>query len=70
MKTVFSTHEAARICKVSLQTIIRCYDSGQLNGIRVKNNRFRFIYRDSLRAFMVENGIETDALDADDHPPL
>ena len=29
MKTVYTTGEAARICKVSQQTIIRCFDSGQ-----------------------------------------
>ena len=32
MKTVFTTGEAAKICKVSQQTIIRCFDSGQLTG--------------------------------------
>ena len=35
MKTVFTTGEAAKICKVSQQTIIRCFDSGQLKGFRV-----------------------------------
>ena len=29
MKTVFTTGEAAEICKVSQQTIIRCFDSGR-----------------------------------------
>ena len=32
MKTVFTTGEAAKVCKVSQQTIIRCFDSGQLKG--------------------------------------
>jgi len=27
-KTVFTTGEAAKICKVSQQTIIRCFDNG------------------------------------------
>ena len=35
MKTVFTTGEAAKICKVSQQTIIRCFDNGQLKGFRV-----------------------------------
>ena len=30
MKTVFTTGEAAKICKVSQQTIIRCFDSAEL----------------------------------------
>ena len=33
MKTVFTTGEAAEICKVSQQTIIRCFDSGRLEGL-------------------------------------
>ena len=43
MKTVFTTGEAAKICKVSQQTIIRCFDSGQLKGFRVPGSRFRRI---------------------------
>lgn len=66
MKTVFSTDEAAKICKVSQETIIRCINDGQLKGIRVQNPRFQLIYRNSLRTFMTENGIPTDALDTDD----
>ena len=61
MKTVFTTGEAAKICKVSQQTIIRCFDSGQLKGFRVPGSRFRRIPRDILYKFMKENGIPTDA---------
>ncbi len=64
MKTVFTTGEAAKICKVSQQTIIRCFDSGQLKGFRVPGSRFRRIPRDLLFAFMRENGIPTDALES------
>lgn len=64
MKTVFTTGEAAKICKVSQQTIIRCFDSGQLKGFRVPGSRFRRIPRDQLFSFMRENGIPTDALDS------
>ncbi len=64
MKTVFTTGEAAKICKVSQQTIIRCFDSGQLKGFRVPGSRFRRIPRDQLYAFMKDNGIPTDALDS------
>ena len=46
MKTVFTTGEAAKICKVSQQTIIRCFDSGQLKGFRVPGSRFRRIPRE------------------------
>ncbi|MCR9115523.1 MAG: response regulator [bacterium] len=62
-KTVFTTGEAAKICKVSQQTIIRCFDNGSLKGFRVPGSRFRRIPRDELFSFMRENGIPTDALE-------
>jgi len=64
MKTVFTTGEAADVCKVSQQTIIRCFDSGRLKGFRVPGSRFRRIPRDALIAFMKENGIPPDALES------
>jgi excisionase family DNA binding protein len=63
MKSVFTTGEAAEICKGSQQTIIRCFDSGRLRGFRVPGSRFRRIPRDALIAFMKDNGIPPDALD-------
>ena len=63
-KTVFTTGEAARICKVSQQTIIRCFDNGTLKGFRVPGSRFRRIPRDQLFQFMKDNGIPTDALES------
>ena len=63
-KTVFTTGEAAKICKVSQQTIIRCFDNGSLKGFRVPGSRFRRIPRDQLFAFMKDNGIPTDALES------
>ncbi|MBQ7813064.1 MAG: response regulator [Thermoguttaceae bacterium] len=64
IKTVFTTGEAAKICKVSQQTIIRCFDSGGLKGFRVPGRRFRRIPREHLYAFMKENNIPTDALES------
>jgi excisionase family DNA binding protein len=64
MKTVFTTGEAAKICKVSQQTIIRCFDNGQLKGFRVPGSRFRRIPREALYKFMKDNGIPTDALES------
>ena len=63
-KTVFTTGEAAKICKVSQQTIIRCFDNGSLKGFRVPGSRFRRIPRDQLYSFMRENNIPTDALES------
>jgi excisionase family DNA binding protein len=64
MKTVFTTGEAAKICKVSQQTIIRCFDNGQLKGFRVPGSKFRRIPREALFRFMRDNGIPTDALES------
>jgi excisionase family DNA binding protein len=64
MKTVFTTGEAAKICKVSQQTIIRCFDNGQLKGFRVPGSKFRRIPREALYRFMRDNGIPTDALES------
>jgi excisionase family DNA binding protein len=61
---VFTTGEAAKICKVSQQTIIRCFDNGTLKGFRVPGSRFRRIPRNELYAFMRDNGIPTDALES------
>ncbi|MFG0258062.1 MAG: response regulator [Phycisphaerales bacterium JB043] len=61
--TVFTTGEAAEVCKVSQQTIIRCFDSGRLEGFRVPGSKFRRIPRAALLRFMRENDIPTDVLE-------
>jgi len=64
MKDLFTTGEAAEICKVSQQTIIRCFDAGRLEGFRIPGSRFRRIPRESLIKFMKENNIPLDNLDS------
>jgi excisionase family DNA binding protein len=63
LKTVYTTGEVAQICKVSQQTVIRCFDSGRLKGFRVPGSRFRRIPRESLIQFMQENGIPLTQLE-------
>jgi excisionase family DNA binding protein len=63
-KRIFTTGEAAEICKVSQQTIIRCFDSGRLGGFRVPGSKFRRIPRAELIKFMQANEIPTDVLEA------
>lgn len=62
-KKIFTTGEAAAVCKVSQQTIIRCFDSGRLTGFRVPGSKFRRIPREELIRFMKSNGIPLDALE-------
>ena len=64
MKDLFTTGEAADICRVSQQTIIRCFDAGRLEGFRVPGSRFRRIPRQSLVRFMQENKIPLDAIES------
>ena len=61
-KKIFTTGEVARICKVSQQTVIRCFDKGRLSGFRVPGSRFRRIPREALVAFMKANGIPSNHL--------
>jgi two-component system, OmpR family, response regulator len=63
MKELFTTGEAAEICRVSQQTIIRCFDSKRLEGFRVPGSKFRRIPREGLIKFMKENSIPLDGLE-------
>ncbi len=63
MKDLYTTGEAAVICKVSQQTIIRCFDSGRVEGFRVPGSKFRRIPRLSLIKFMKENNIPLDHIE-------
>jgi two-component system OmpR family response regulator len=62
-KTVFSTGEAAQVCRVSQQTIIRCFDSGRLQGFRVPGSKFRRIPRDELIRFMRANSMPVSVIE-------
>ncbi len=64
-KKIFTTGEAAKVCKVSQQTIIRCFDSGRLSGFRVPGSRFRRIPREELIRFMRKNEIPLEAIESE-----
>lgn len=64
MKQLLTTGEAAEVCKVSQQTIIRCFDSGRLEGFRIPGSKFRRIPLPSLIKFMKTNNIPLDNLDS------
>lgn len=63
-KQVFSTGEAAQVCGISQQTIIRCFDRGELKGFLVPGSKFRRIPRDSLLRFMKRHNIPLGQLDS------
>ena len=56
-KAIYTTGEAAGICNLSQQTVIRCFDNGRLKGFRVPGSKFRRIPHDSLLQFMKDNDI-------------
>jgi excisionase family DNA binding protein len=64
MKSVYTTGEVADICKISQQTVIRCFDNGRLKGFKVPGSKFRRIPREALISFMKENDIPLDKLDS------
>ena len=64
MKDLYTTGEAAEICRISQQTIIRCFDAGRLEGFRVPGSRFRRIPRQNLVKFMKENKIPLDSIES------
>jgi excisionase family DNA binding protein len=65
MKDLYTTGEVADLCKVSQQTIIRCFDTGKVDGFRVPGSKFRRIPRQSLIKFMKAHNIPLDGLDTD-----
>ena len=64
MKTVFTTGEAAKICKVSSRPSSAASTADSSRAFRVPGSRFRRIPREVLFKFMKENGIPTDALES------
>ena len=64
MKELLTTGEAAEICGVSQQTIIRCFDAGRLEGFRIPGSKFRRIPWKKLVKFMRENSIPLPSLDS------
>ena len=64
MKDLFTTGEVADVCRLSQQTIIRCFDSGRLEGFKIPGSKFRKIPRENLVRFMKDNGIPLSNLDS------
>jgi len=64
MKDLFTTGEAAEVCQISQQTIIRCFDSGRLEGFRIPGSKFRRIPRQSLIKFMKDNNMPLDSIES------
>ena len=64
MKELFTTGDVADICRISQQTVIRCFDAGKLEGFRIPGSKFRRIPRQNLIKFMRENDIPLENLES------
>lgn len=49
---VFTTGEVARLCNVTIRTVIRWFDTGAVKGYKIPGSRDRRIPRDNLIEFM------------------
>lgn len=60
---VFTTGEVARACNVTIRTVIRWIDSGQLQGYKIPGSRDRRVPRRTLVRFMQSHGMPLGVLD-------
>ena len=58
MKKSFTTGNIARICRVTINTVVKWFDSGELKGYRIPSSRARRVKRKDLLAFMKNNKTE------------
>ena len=65
MKNVFTTGEVAKICNVTIRTVIKWFESGELKGFKIPNSRDRRIPKENLIVFMKKHGIPLNRLDFD-----
>src|SRR5687767_4697500 len=62
-REVFTTGEAARICNVTIKTVIRWFETGELKGYKIPGSRDRRIPRDNLVDFMTRHGMPLRGLE-------
>src|SRR5438132_992103 len=63
MKTIFTTGQVAKICKVAPRTVSKWFDSGKLRGYRIPGSQDRRIPRENLIRFLKEYGMPLGELE-------
>lgn len=63
-REVFTTGEAAKLCNVTIRTVIRWIDTGALHGYKVPGGRDRRVPRDQLINFMRAHGLPLGPLES------
>lgn len=61
---VFTTGEAAKVCNVTIRTVIRWIDTGQLQGYKIPGSRDRRVPRANLVRFMKDHGLPLGVLES------
>jgi len=63
MKTIFTTGQVSKICKVAPRTVSKWFDSGRLRGYRIPGSKDRRIPREHLIRFLKEHGMPMGELE-------
>jgi excisionase family DNA binding protein len=63
MKTIFTTGQVARLCKVAPRTVTKWFDAGSLRGYRIPGSQDRRIPRENLIRFLKEHGMPLGELE-------
>ncbi len=66
MKTIYTTGQVAKICKVAPRTVSKWFDSGRLRGYRIPGSQDRRIPREHLVKFLKTHGMPYVDLEEDD----
>jgi CheY-like chemotaxis protein len=66
MIKVFTTGQAAKVCRVTPRVIRRCFDSGLIKGYRIPGSHDRRIPREYLIRFLKEHGLPLGDLEVDE----
>lgn len=61
-RQVFTTGEVAKLCNVTIGTVIRWFDTGEISGYKIPGSRDRRIPRDALVDFMTKHKIPLGVL--------
>ena len=61
-KTVLTTGDVARLCGVTIRTVIKWFETGRLEGYRLPGSRERRFPRDAVERFLARNGMPVSLL--------
>src|SRR5260370_33322964 len=69
-KTVFTTGQVAKICKVAPRTVSKWFDTHKLKGYRIPGSQDRRIPRENLIRFLKEHKMPLGELEEEGWPKI